>query len=72
MVDLFATVVSQTWMAFGVVIETEALFKNREFVNKASQAEEAASKAKTKAEAIKKQQAEEYVNSLRYLWRSKI
>ncbi|CAI9753697.1 unnamed protein product [Fraxinus pennsylvanica] len=58
-VDLFATMVSQTRRAFGIAIKAEALFKNlqsknREFVNRTSQAKKAVSKSKAKAEAIKK------------------
>lgn len=65
--DIFSTMVSRVRRAFGVAIEIEAFFKKLsikkwEFVNKASQAEEAASKAKAEAEALKKKkQADEFV-----------
>lgn len=62
--NMFTPMVSQTWRAFEISIEAEVFFKNlqkknKEFLNKTSQVEEAAKKAKANADAAKKQQAEE-------------
>jgi chromosome segregation ATPase len=63
-VDVVATMVAQASRCFGMAMEVEALFKtlqkkNREFVSKASQAEEQANKSKAEVEASKKKEAEE-------------
>lgn len=64
---IFAIIVSQMGKAFAIAIKAEVLCKNlqkknKEFFNKASQAEEVAKKAKVDAKATKKHQAGESLN----------